>query len=27
MSRFHVQWTPELCLHNRTKALEKSVTH
>ncbi|XP_027001255.2 anosmin-1 isoform X4 [Tachysurus fulvidraco] len=27
MSRFHVQWSPELCLHNQTKAQEKSVTH
>ncbi|XP_060793246.1 anosmin-1 [Neoarius graeffei] len=26
-SRFHVQWTPEFCLHNGTKASEKSVTH
>ncbi|KAF7709946.1 hypothetical protein HF521_016796 [Silurus meridionalis] len=27
-SRFHVQWTPELCLHNETKPPpEKSVTH
>ncbi|KAK3569160.1 hypothetical protein QTP86_025433, partial [Hemibagrus guttatus] len=26
-SRFHIQWTPELCLHNQTKAPEKSVTH
>ncbi|XP_053352784.1 anosmin-1 isoform X1 [Clarias gariepinus] len=26
-SRFHVQWTPELCLDNQSKDAEKSVTH
>ncbi|XP_030642975.1 anosmin-1 [Chanos chanos] len=26
VSRYHVQWMPEYCAHNETKALEKSVT-